>query len=93
MSVKHPITALSCALSFLLVASPLLANEEGEELFQEYCASCHGEDAEGVQNYTGDFDNFTARLNGETENMSDFTDFFEDEEIVALYEYLLTLKQ
>jgi|GEM_PF-2468088 len=81
---------VSALLVVLLAAAPaVLANDDGRELYDQYCASCHGADKEGVQNYAGDLESFTARLNGVTENMSDFTDFFDDDEIVALHEYLM----
>jgi mono/diheme cytochrome c family protein len=91
MKRQHYIAFLGW-LTLLAQISSAYANDEGKELYDQYCSSCHGADKEGVQNYTGDFENFTARLNGVTENMSDFTDFFDDDEVVALYEYVVPSK-
>ena len=89
MMLRHSYISSVALLAILIVSSAAFANDEGKELYDQYCASCHGADKDGVQNYTGDLENFTARLNGETQNMSDFTDFFDDDEIVALHEYLM----
>ena len=81
--------SLVVLLALWVVLPVAYANEEGKELYDQYCSNCHGLDKEGLQSYTGDLEAFTARLNGLTENMSDFTDFFDDDEIVALYDYLM----
>jgi mono/diheme cytochrome c family protein len=76
-------------LAMLAQLPSTYASDEGQELYDQYCSNCHGPDKEGLQIYTGDLEAFTARLNGVTENMSDFTDFFDDDEIVVLYEYVM----
>ena len=77
----------------LLVCAPVAADElaaEGAELYAEFCASCHGDDAEGVQPFADSAEGFVARLEGETDNMPDFTDFFDPEEVEAMYHFLTT---
>lgn len=64
------------------------ADETGRDLYDEFCQRCHGDDKEGVANYKGDLADFVDRMNGNTQNMPDFTDFFYDDEVVALHEYL-----
>jgi mono/diheme cytochrome c family protein len=78
-----------------LAGNPLLAMadqeqvEAGAELYVEYCMSCHGENKSGLRDYSGDLQSFTDRLGGLTEEMPDFADFFEEDEIAALHAYLL----
>ena len=77
----------------LLVLSAIVssagADEAGKDLYDEFCQRCHGDDKEGVVNYNGDLADFIDRLNGNTQNMPDFTDFFDDDEVVALHKYLM----
>jgi mono/diheme cytochrome c family protein len=68
--------------------SSAFAEDTGYDLYDEFCQRCHGDDKEGVSNYKGDLADFIDRLNGNTQNMPDFTDFFDDDEVVSLYEYL-----
>lgn len=65
------------------------APELGEELFNEYCAGCHGAGAAGLRDYRGSLENFNERLEGVTENMPDFAGFFDSDEIEAMHEYLM----
>jgi mono/diheme cytochrome c family protein len=60
----------------------------GAELYYDFCARCHGDDREGVQNFSDDLQRFTERLEGVTEDMPDFAGTFEPEEIAALYAFL-----
>ncbi|MEE4185366.1 MAG: cytochrome c [Gammaproteobacteria bacterium] len=60
----------------------------GAELYYDYCARCHGENREGVQNFSDDLQRFSERLEGITEDMPDFAGFFEPEEVAALYAFL-----
>lgn len=70
------------------IVSTAYADETGRDLYDEFCQRCHGDDKEGVSNYKGDLADFVDRMNGNTQNMPDFTDFFYDDEVVALHEYL-----
>ena len=78
-----------------LAGNPLfaMADQEqidlGAELYVEYCMSCHGENKSGLRDYNGDLQSFSDRLGGLTEEMPDFADFFEEDEIAALHAYLL----
>ena len=76
----------------LIVAAVAQADEAriaaGAELYAEFCETCHGENKTGIPEYTEDLETFTEMLNGETEEMPDFTDFFEDDEISAMHAYL-----
>jgi mono/diheme cytochrome c family protein len=60
----------------------------GEELYGEFCEDCHGYDKSGLKGFKGNLEALQERLGGDTEEMPDFTDFFEDDEIENLYEYL-----
>ena len=62
--------------------------EAGAELYADYCANCHGDGRDGIEKFTDDVDGFNDRLAGITEEMPDFTDFFEEDEIAAMYAYL-----
>lgn len=83
-----------CLATALLLAFslPALADKdlfaEGQELYGEFCQNCHGPDKSGLDVFTGDLAALTERLEGLTEDMPDFTGFFEEEEINALYAYL-----
>jgi mono/diheme cytochrome c family protein len=61
---------------------------EGQELYGEFCQNCHGPDKSGLDVFTGDMAALTERLEGLTDDMPDFTGFFEEEEIDALFAYL-----
>ena len=62
--------------------------ELGLELYDEFCAGCHGADAGGLSAFSDDLSTFGERLEGITENMPDFAGVFEEEEIAALFAYL-----
>jgi len=62
--------------------------QAGTELYGEFCSRCHGENKEGLANFSGDFADFAQRLEGMTENMPDFAGFFEEQEVLDLYAYL-----
>ncbi len=94
-------TAKSSRLSlslWLLTIMPFVltpaiyANESqlatGEALYSEFCASCHGSDKSGLDEYTGDLAALTDRLEGITEEMPDFAGFFAADEIAAIHAYL-----
>jgi len=85
--------ALLCAavLQSLFIASAqaddaLIA--AGAELYAENCARCHGDEAEGLQQYDGDLAALTARLDGLTEGMPDFAGYFDEAEVAALQAFL-----
>lgn len=83
-------TLLLAAMAFAL---PGLADEalieEGAALYDDFCANCHGADVDGLQNYQGSLEEFRRRLEGETEDMPDFTDYFEPEEVEAMHAFLM----
>ncbi len=60
----------------------------GEELYLENCARCHGEQAEGLQNYSGTLAQLSERLDGLTEGMPDFAGWFDEDEVEALHTFL-----
>lgn len=62
--------------------------EFGAELYAEFCSDCHGDDVAGLEGFADSAAEFAARLEGETENMPDFTDFFSAEEVSAMYGFL-----
>ena len=64
------------------------ATDSGEELYAESCARCHGEQAEGLMDFSLSEEEFIARLEGETDSMPDFTDYFYPEEVAELYAWL-----
>ena len=56
---------------------------DGESRSAEYvipnannCANCHGDDVDGLQNFADSKDEFLARLEGETDDMPDFSKRF-----------------
>jgi mono/diheme cytochrome c family protein len=61
---------------------------EGQELYTEFCESCHGKNKSGLSEFNGDLAVLTDRLEGNTEEMPDFAGFFEEDEITAMYAYL-----
>jgi mono/diheme cytochrome c family protein len=81
-------------ISFVLfgVMPVTLADEaqiaEGQELYTEFCESCHGKNKSGLSEFNGDLAVLTDRLEGNTEEMPDFAGFFEEDEITAMYAYL-----
>ena len=78
------------------VTVPALADDladAGADLYAEFCATCHGDDADGLQNFSDSAGDFVARLEGETDDMPDFTDFFDPEEVDAMYHFLNTLTE
>ena len=81
----------SFVLAGLLVVLPAggaAADPLGAELYGDYCANCHGDNASNVPAYPDNLAEFTQRLEGMTENMPDFSGFFDEDEIAALYAYL-----
>ena len=84
---------LTLLLALAALALPTFADdnlvEEGGELYAEFCARCHGDDVDGLQNYAGSLEDLRLRLEGETEDMPDFTDYFEPEEIEAMHAFLM----
>jgi mono/diheme cytochrome c family protein len=84
------------AVVFMLISSFIsivaYADQEqylaGEELYAEFCEDCHGYDKSGLKGFKGNLEALQERLGGDTDEMPDFTDFFEDDEIENLYEYL-----
>ena len=88
MSVERLRASLLAGLLLVLPAAGAIANPLGEELYGDYCANCHGDNASNVPAYPDNLAEFTERLEGVTENMPDFSGFFDEEEIAALYAYL-----
>jgi len=73
--------------------SPTVQAEDGDpelglELYDEFCAGCHGDGAAGLSAFSDDLGTFGERLEGITENMPDFAGVFEEDEIAALFAYL-----
>jgi mono/diheme cytochrome c family protein len=62
--------------------------ELGQELFEEFCAGCHGADASGLSQFSDDLSTFGERLEGVTENMPDFAGVFDDDEVAAIFAFL-----
>ena len=83
---------LLTSIAMLAVASATLAEENqteaGEALYVEFCAGCHGDNKSGLSQYSGDLTALTDRLEGLTEEMTDFAGFFEEDEIAAMQAYL-----
>ena len=72
----------------LVLLSPALVQADGEELFEEFCISCHGDGSIVVEEFTGTRERFQQTLEGFTEDMPDFYGVFSEEEMDALYEYV-----
>ncbi len=92
MRLRTLCVSLFGPLGFLAAPLACYAQDDvqlGEELFQESCARCHGDDAAGLTGYQGSLEQFTERLEGITENMPDFAGYFEPEEVEALHQYLM----
>jgi mono/diheme cytochrome c family protein len=69
------------------------AFELGQKLYADFCTSCHGADKDGLNQFSDDKTTFTERLEGMTENMPDFADVFEANEVDAMYAYLDALRE
>jgi mono/diheme cytochrome c family protein len=84
--------AVGCILISSFISVVAYADEDqrlaGEELYVEFCEDCHGYDKSGLEGFKGNLEALERRLGGDTDEMPDFTDFFEDDEIENLYEYL-----
>ncbi len=81
-------------LSLLLSCNVLLAIDtdeisSGAALYTQYCQSCHGADKVGLDAFDGDLEALKLRLDGYTENMPDFSGLFSDDEVTAIYAYLV----
>ena len=81
-------------VSLLLSCNVLLAADSdelssGAALYSEYCQSCHGADKVGLEAFDGDLEALRLRLDGYTENMPDFSGLFSDDEVTAIYAYLV----
>jgi mono/diheme cytochrome c family protein len=86
----HIVMLLSGIVGLGSASANDLDEDVGKQLFGEYCAGCHGADKSGLPDYGGTLAAFTARMEGVTENMPDFAGFFDEDEIAALYTYLIT---
>ncbi len=73
-------------LGSLLMAA--VAWADGAELFGQFCQSCHGENPEPLQAFSGTREEFRQVLEDAGEGMPDFYGVFTDEEIDALYDYV-----
>jgi len=80
---------------FLLVPCDVFSAEDtseassGAALYSEYCQTCHGNDKVGLEAFDGSIEALKLRLDGYTENMPDFSGLFSDEEVTAIYAYLM----
>ena len=74
-------------MPMFLVSTGVMAND-GEELFVEYCQSCHETDAAILNDFQGSRQRFSEILEGDTQEMPDFFGFFDDAEVDALYQYI-----
>ena len=82
----HVILLVSCdAFS----ADDLSEVSSGAALYSKYCETCHGTDKVGLEAYDGDLEVLKLRLDGYTENMPDFSGLFSDDEVTAIYAYLV----
>ena len=80
---------LPASLSLSLTAHAEDGDPElGLELYDEFCAGCHGDGAAGLNAFSDDLGTFVERLEGITENMPDFAGVFEEDEVAALFAYL-----
>ena len=80
---------IAAALTLLASSASAGDAELGQELYDEFCANCHGADKAGLRQFSDDADMFAERLEeGVTENMPDFAGVFEEDEIAALFAYL-----
>lgn len=86
MNDSRPLLA---SLALLFALNGQAADVElGAELYADFCAGCHGENREGVQNFSDDIARFTERLEGVTEDMPDFAGTFYPDEIESLHAFL-----
>jgi mono/diheme cytochrome c family protein len=88
MSGQRRRAGLLVGLLLVLPVAGAIADPLGAELYGDYCANCHGDNASNVPAYPDNLAEFTERLEGVTENMPDFSGFFDEDEIAALYAYL-----
>ena len=80
---------VTAALLLTIGLAPLSAvAADGEELFAEYCQSCHEPDAAVLKEFQGSRERFNEILEGETQDMPDFFGFFQEDEVEALYQYI-----
>lgn len=86
-------TYLLPGLLLLLSVTEVSADPLGAELYGDYCANCHGDNGSNVPAYPDNLVEFTERLEGLTENMPDFSGFFDEAEIAALYAYLNSMAE
>ncbi len=84
MPVRVPGAAL-----IMLLAGPVAADElsRGRDLYNNYCQSCHGGEATGLAQFTGDIEAFRQRLAG-TDNMPDMSEALTAEEATDLFAYI-----
>ena len=82
-----PMPGVSLLMTVFLGSNAAMA-ADGEELFVEYCQSCHESTASVLEEFQGSRERFAEILEGDTEDMPDFFGFFDDEEVDALYQYI-----
>ena len=75
-------------LMMIGLAASAATAADGQELFAEFCQSCHEPDATVLKEFQGSKERFTEILEGDTQDMPDFFGFFEEDEIEALYQYI-----
>ncbi|MGI9290416.1 MAG: c-type cytochrome [Gammaproteobacteria bacterium] len=85
IGILTPIVLLVSAVTF---ANPVDL-ELGQEVYESFCQGCHGSDKSGLEGYAGSMEDFRARLDGATDDMPDFAGYFEEDEILSMYEYLM----
>ena len=73
----------------VLSANDLTGVSSGAALYSQYCQSCHGTDKVGLEAFDGDLEALKLRLDGYTEYMPDFSGLFSDDEVAAIYAYLV----
>ena len=89
--MKQIRTAIIAVGFVLAVTAPVYADssvEFGDELYAELCANCHGENRSGLKEFSDDFERFSGRLDGDTEDMPDFAGYFEEDEVAAMFAFL-----
>jgi len=76
------------------LAAVLTANDSqadavalGQNLYVNYCQSCHGEGAAGLNKFTGDLSVFRQRMSG-NDTMPDMTGLLTAEEIAAVFAFV-----
>ena len=87
LQVIHKLTLL---LVLALPASMALADAaaRGATVYGNYCVNCHGDIADGLQDFQGDLDAFRVALAG-SDDMPDPSGMLTEEEIRELFAYLL----